>query len=59
MGIILKSLMIFLFCSVICAGCGRKGALELPSSDAIKTPKGAFASKSTVDKSFILDRLIQ
>ncbi|WP_332065187.1 hypothetical protein [Bartonella sp. CB189] len=59
MEIILKSLMIVLFCGIICVGCGRKGTLELPSSVVVQKTPETFPSKSQGDKFFILDRLIQ
>ncbi|WP_336287559.1 MULTISPECIES: LPS translocon maturation chaperone LptM [unclassified Bartonella] len=59
MKIIFKRLMIVLFFSVVCVGCGRKGALELPSSTVAKTTQETLSSKNTADKPFILDRLIQ
>ncbi|KEC56012.1 LPS translocon maturation chaperone LptM [Bartonella koehlerae] len=59
MKIIVKSLMIILLGSAFVVGCGRKGALELPSSRVEKTTQEPFSSKNKLDKPFILDRLIQ
>ncbi|WP_034988681.1 LPS translocon maturation chaperone LptM [Bartonella senegalensis] len=56
---IVKSLMIVLLGSIFVVGCGRKGALELPSSMIEKTTQETFSSKNKLDKPFILDRLIQ
>ncbi|EJF80445.1 hypothetical protein [Bartonella doshiae] len=59
MVIILKNLTIVLFGGILIVGCGRKGALEVPSSSMEKSVQGAFVSKSEDDKPFILDRLIR
>nr|CDP79316.1 putative small periplasmic lipoprotein [Bartonella schoenbuchensis]CDP79554.1 putative small periplasmic lipoprotein [Bartonella schoenbuchensis] len=56
---ILKNLIIVLFFNVVIVGCGRKGALELPSSTTVESSQGAFVSERKADKPFILDRLIQ
>ncbi|WP_332060021.1 LPS translocon maturation chaperone LptM [Bartonella sp. CB74] len=59
MKIIFKRLMIVLFLGIACVGCGRKGALELPSSTVAQATQETLSSKNTADKPFILDRLIQ
>ncbi|MGF7157984.1 LPS translocon maturation chaperone LptM [Bartonella heixiaziensis] len=59
MKIILKSLTIVLFGSVIIVGCGRKGALELPPSAMVDSSQGTFVPQGKTDEPFILDRLIQ
>lgn len=59
MGTILKNLIIVLFFNVVIVGCGRKGALELPSLTTMEPSQGAFVSERKTDKPFILDRLIQ
>lgn len=47
------------FFNVVIVGCGRKGALELPSLTTVEPSQGAFVSERKTDKPFILDRLIQ
>lgn len=59
MRIILKNLIIVLFFNVVIVGCGRKGALELPSSITVEPSQEAFVSERKTDKPFVLDRLIQ
>ncbi|EJF79182.1 hypothetical protein MCQ_00723 [Candidatus Bartonella washoeensis Sb944nv] len=59
MKIILRSLTIVLLGNVLLFGCGRKGALELPSSTGVDSSQGAFVPQSTANESFVLDRLIQ
>ncbi|MCZ2327885.1 LptM family lipoprotein [Bartonella sp. F02] len=59
MKIIFKRLAIVFFYCFIIAGCGRKGALLPPVSTVVETSHEGLVSKSTADKSFVLDRLIQ
>jgi|GEM_PF-1731673 len=44
---------------VLLTGCGRKGALERPSSAMTENEKGDPVPKPGEDKPFILDRLIK
>ncbi|WP_455474090.1 LPS translocon maturation chaperone LptM [Bartonella sp. B30(2025)] len=59
MEIVLKNWIIILVSSIVLFGCGRKGALELPSSAVKKTTQRTFVDKNKTDKPFILDRLIK
>jgi len=59
----LKQFVIFLIALTLCgfalAGCGRKGALEPPSSTMIENEKGERQMRPQQDTPFILDRLIK
>lgn len=59
----MKKTLIFVllisFCGSFLAGCGRKGAVELPSSSMIENDKGEMVEKPKEDKPFILDSLIR
>ncbi|WP_455481931.1 hypothetical protein V4P56_05660 [Bartonella sp. B35(2025)] len=59
MKIILKNLKFVLLVNIVIVGCGRKGALELPSSIGVNPSQGVFISQNKADKPFILDWLIQ
>jgi len=50
---------LFLVCSSLLAGCGRKGALEPPPSARIESENGQSQEKPKRDTPFILDKLIQ
>nr|WP_320411408.1 lipoprotein [Candidatus Tokpelaia sp.] len=41
------------------AGCGRRGAPELPPSAYMQNEKGQMVKKPQPDKPFILDKLIK
>lgn len=60
MKITLKNLMIVILGGFVIIGCGRKGALEVPSSVGKNDlQEGVLDSKSKAYKPFVLDWLIQ
>ncbi|WP_455476997.1 hypothetical protein [Bartonella sp. B41] len=59
MKFILKNLKIVLLGGIIIVGCGRKGALEFPSTTVVDISQRGRVSKSRIEKPFILDWLIR